>query len=79
VGVQSLEGKLGAWIGDRTGLAADEIDENTALFSSGLLDSFDLLDFVSMLEVEIGRKIRPIDINLDNFDSPAKVKAFVTR
>jgi acyl carrier protein len=77
--MHSLDGRVSAWIGERTGLGPDEIGEDTVLFSSGLLDSFDLLDFVSMLEAEIGRKIRPIDINLENFDSPARVRAFIER
>lgn len=64
------------WAVGRTGLV---IQEDTVLFSSGLLDSFDLLELITMLETAFDRKISAVDVNLENFDSPAQILAFLQR
>ncbi|HJZ68604.1 MAG TPA: acyl carrier protein [Blastocatellia bacterium] len=54
-------------------------DRNSSLFLSGVLDSFTLVDFVTVLESECNIKIDDTDLRPENFDTIAKVEAFVSR
>jgi acyl carrier protein len=54
-------------------------DRNSSLFLSGVLDSFTLVDFVTVLESECNIKIDDTDLRAENFDTIAKVEAFVER
>lgn len=52
---------------------------NASLFSAGVLDSFALVDFVALLESECGIQVADADLRPENFDTLAKVEAFITR
>ena len=52
---------------------------DSSLFQSGVLDSFTLVDFVTLLESECNIKIDDADLRPGNFDTIAKVEAFVER
>lgn len=52
------------------------VDEQTELFSSGRIDSFAMVDLLVFLEKETGAKLGPEDIDVDNFDSIARILAF---
>ena len=54
-------------------------DRNSSLFQSGVLDSFTLVDFVTLLEAECNIKIDDADLRPENFDTIAKVEAFIGR
>jgi acyl carrier protein len=58
---------------------ASEVDENTGLFSEGLLDSFSIVDLVGYIENTSGIKLQPTDVNLDNLDSVSKILNFVSK
>ena len=49
------------------------------LFSSGLLDSFHLVELVEALEAEFAIRIRPSDFSMRNFDSIDSIVAFLNR
>ena len=49
------------------------------LFSSGLVDSFAMIDLITFLESQGGFRIPPADITLDNFDTLERIVAFMTR
>ena len=57
----------------------NEVNENTGLFSEGLLDSFSIVDLVMYIENTNGIKLQPTDVNLDNLDSIAKILNFVSK
>lgn len=57
----------------------DDIDDETPLFSSGVIDSFALISLMTFIETEGGIKISPADVNLSNFDSISRISDFVTR
>lgn len=61
------------------GLRGDEFDDGTLLFSSGILDSFDLLAIISLIEREEGIRVQPSDVSLDNFDSVTRLREYVAR
>jgi acyl carrier protein len=48
-----------------------------SLFTSGLLDSFALTDFVSGLETEFGVTIPDSDLSARKFDTVDKVAAYI--
>lgn len=58
---------------------ADMTGRDESLFLSGLLDSFSLVDFVTLLESECGIKVADADLRPENFDTIAKVEAFIRR
>ncbi|HPJ98608.1 MAG TPA: acyl carrier protein [Candidatus Hydrogenedentes bacterium] len=61
------------------GLDDGELDDDTLLFSDGLLDSFCMVSLISYVESEAGITFRPTEVNLDNLDSVARILAFVER
>lgn len=60
-------------------VAGEEInpDPDESLFSSGLLDSFTLPDFVSGLEQEFGVTVPDSDLSARKFDTVEKVEAYL--
>ncbi len=54
----------------------DSLDDNTELFSSGIIDSLSVMDLVCFVEREIGQTVPAADITLENFDSIARIVAF---
>ncbi len=50
-----------------------------SLFQSGLLDSFSLVDFVTLIEGECGIRVDDVDLRPENFDTIAKVETFIER
>src|SRR6266550_3788786 len=54
-------------------------DRNSSLFQSGVLDSFTLVDFVTLLEAECNIKIDDADLRPENFDTISKVEDFIRR
>jgi acyl carrier protein len=58
-------------------LPSADVQEETCLFSSGLLDSFHLVELIAVLEKSSGRKIRAGDVNLENLDTPGRITGFL--
>lgn len=55
------------------------IRPDTELFSSGLLDSVMMANLIMFLEDGEGTQVDPADVNLDNFDTPARIMSYVER
>jgi D-alanine--poly(phosphoribitol) ligase subunit 2 len=53
-----------------------EVEADTPLFSSGMLDSVAMLDLIMFVEQQSGMDVRSEDVTLENFDSPAKILMF---
>lgn len=51
--------------------------DDESLFSSGMLDSFTLTDFLSGLEEEFGVTIPDSDLSVRKFDTVAKVQEYL--
>jgi acyl carrier protein len=54
-------------------------EQDESLFLSGLLDSFSLVDFVTLIEGECDITVNDIDLRPENFDTIAKVESFIAR
>ncbi len=55
------------------------VSDSDPLFSSGLVDSFAMIDLIMFLETRGGIRIPPADITLDNFDTLERIVAFMAR
>lgn len=66
-----------SYISDQFGVDIEDIDDETGLFSEGILDSFSIVDLVLYIETSGGIKINPTEVNLDNLDSVAKILRYV--
>lgn len=55
------------------------LDDDTALFSRGLIDSLNVVELVTFVEEELGRPIAPAEITLDNFDSINRIARFAEK
>jgi acyl carrier protein len=71
------ESGLRDYLVERFGLARDALDDDTLLFSSGLLDSFSLVDVMALIEQRAGFAVSPGEVTLENFDSIARIAAYV--
>ena len=63
--------KLLAYLSEAAGGAP--IEERTTLFSSGVLDSFDLAGLLAFLEKTADKPIGATDVSLENFDTPERI------
>jgi acyl carrier protein len=61
------------------GLDITGIDEDTALFSSGLVDSFSLVTLIAYIEHRERFRMSPLDVNLDNMDTVARILGYLER
>lgn len=68
-----------AFLRDDIGVETDDLDEATLLFSTGLIDSFALINLISFIEEEAGIRVSPADVNLDNLDSVERILAYVAQ
>ncbi len=62
----------------RTDLHVDlsEVDDQSPLFTSGIVDSFAIVELMLFLEQQLGAKLDPEDITLENLDTVEKILAF---
>ena len=54
-------------------------DRDGSLFLSGVLDSFSLVDFVTVIESECGIKVDDADLRPETFDTISRVEEFIAR
>lgn len=60
----------------RDDLEIKDVELDTPLFSSGLLDSVSMVGLLGFIEQASGMVIRTEDVTLENFDTPARILAF---
>lgn len=54
-------------------------DRNTSLFEAGLLDSFSLVEFVTLLENELGIRVSDADLRPETFATIAKIEGYIAQ
>ncbi len=64
------------YLRSNTRLLDQEIDNDTPLLSSRLIDSFDLLQLISFVEQEAHIRVGVTEVTLDNFDSINRILDF---
>ncbi len=70
-----IQGKLIDYL--RDSLAITDADNDSELFSSGLLDSVSMVNLLAFVEQVSGIAIRAEDVTLENFDTPSRIARFV--
>src|SRR4051794_20744440 len=68
---------LRRYLYEKQGLAPEDFEDDTLLFSSGLIDSFSMVDLSMFIENTGGLRVHPADVPLDSFDSIERILAFV--
>lgn len=58
---------------------SETIEIDTDLLLTGLVDSLGVVQVVAWMEDELGVAIDPIDVTLDNFQTPARMIEFAKR
>lgn len=61
-----------------TGVEVKTPEPDEPIFSSGLLDSFVLVDMVTFIEDEFGVSVPDADLNVANFDTLNQIKSYIT-
>lgn len=57
--------------------ANGDIDADTALFSSGELDSMAMVQLIGFIEDRSGMQVNAEDVTLENFDTVARIISYV--
>lgn len=65
------------YLTEHAGADMDGVTDDAPLFSSGMVDSFAMVDLLMFLEKHTGTKLGPEDIDLDNLDTLERILAFV--
>ncbi len=70
-----IKEKLYAYFSQECGINKESIEANQPIFSTGLLDSIELIKLISFIDKEIGVTINPLDIGFDEFDTIDRIVA----
>ncbi len=74
---EALEAKVRAFFSEQLNLRDAPIERDTELVTTGLLDSMDVVRLVAHLERTLGITIPDGDIDVDHFDSIAKISSYL--
>lgn len=69
--------RIRAFICTELGYEPEEVGDDTLLFSSGMVDSFAFVGMIALIETEIGFRLDPRSITVENFDSIDRIEAFL--
>ena len=72
-------GNLMSYLRDELGVDTKDIEVVTPLFSSGVIDSFGLVQLITYIEDQCGLRVSANDVNLDNLDSIERILAYGAR
>lgn len=74
---EQLRHQVEAFLSEELGIHADDIELDTALVSSGLIDSMSLVQLATHIERTLDIEIPDQDITVENLDSLAKILAYI--
>ena len=73
----AVEARVRAFLSKQLNLRDAPIERDTELVTTGLLDSMDVVRLVAHLERTLGITIPDGDIDVDHFDSIAKISSYL--
>lgn len=73
-----MRDKIRALVIDNLGLDVN-VDDDTLLFSSGLLDSLSAVSLLFALNDDLGISLSPLEVSLDDFDSISMITLTVEK
>ena len=68
---------LRGFVQDLVGSHVSDLDDDTALMSSGLIDSVSMVELILFVEEHTGVQFDPLDLSIDNLDSIARILGYV--
>ena len=71
--------KLEAYFVTNLGLDAEYVRSNQPIFTSGRLDSFEVVNLIAFIDQELGKRLNPLDISFEQLDSVEKIIACLKR
>jgi acyl carrier protein len=72
-----IAAQIFAFLIEECGLDSSTADTSATLFSSGLLNSMDVLSVVMFVEETFSVKVSPFEISIEKFDSVAQMTKFI--
>ena len=70
---------LATFLEDEMSLDLCEVSDDAALFSTGLLDSFGMVELMTFIETSASIRLDPGDVTLENLDSVNRILSFVQK
>lgn len=70
--------EIAAYVIETTMSGVESIEMDTTLFSSGIIDSMGVIQLVEFIENTTGRKVKPTEITLENFDTVDNILKFLS-
>jgi acyl carrier protein len=70
---------LATFLEDEMSLDLSEVSDDDALFSTGLLDSFGMVELMTFIETSASIRLDPGDVTLENLDSVNRILSFVQK
>lgn len=67
------------YFSDELFIDTSDVSSDTLLFSSGLIDSFNMINLIMFIEETCQTKVKPPEITLDNLDSIDRILAFLEK
>ncbi|MBT8446182.1 MAG: acyl carrier protein [Gammaproteobacteria bacterium] len=64
---------------DLTGVDEDELGNDEALFTGGLVDSLSLLNIITFVEDHFSVSVSIAEINLENWDTLTSIEGYLKR
>lgn len=55
----------------------DEFADDALIFSTGVIDSFAMIELITFIEGRAGIKVAPMEVTLENLDSIDRILSFV--
>ena len=65
------------FLSTKTRADLSSVEDSTELFSTGLVDSFAMVDLLFFLEKYLPGKVGPDDVSIDNLDTIERILKFV--
>lgn len=77
--IASIMTAIADYIVENFELESEDLEQDTPLFSSSLLDSFAMVDLVSFIENQSGARFEVLDMHLGNLDSLDKIEGILAK
>ena len=73
-----LPGSITAFLNEAAEQSRTRVpDRDASLFLSGVLDSFSLVDLVTLIESEFGIRVDDADLRPETFDTISRIEEFI--
>ena len=75
--MNETEKRIAAFLREQLLVDEDSIDPEELIFTSGIVDSFSLIEIIQFVEENEGVEVSQDDVTLDNFDSIRRIAAYL--